>query len=79
MRMRFQILWSLAIGVVVTGAWAQTTVEPADFNVTEALLNHGVDVASIPALAGLVERSSNSACSIAVCSHMPQSTSIILT
>ncbi|KAH7392322.1 FAD binding domain-containing protein [Phaeosphaeria sp. MPI-PUGE-AT-0046c] len=39
--------------------------EPADFNVTEALIASGVDVASIPGLAGLVERSSNKACTIA--------------
>lgn len=40
--------------------------EPADFNVTEALVDIGVNVAAIPELAGLVERSSISACSIAV-------------
>ena len=43
-----------------------STFEPADFNVTEALTNNGINVSAIPELAGLVERSSLSACSIAV-------------
>ncbi|KAF2201917.1 FAD binding domain-containing protein [Delitschia confertaspora ATCC 74209] len=54
---------------ILGGAWAQSEFEPADFNVTEALLQKGIDVSSIPALAGLVERSSPSACSIA-CSSL---------
>ena len=40
-------------------------IEPTDFNVTSALLDLGVDVSELPA-AALVERSSDSACSIAV-------------
>jgi hypothetical protein len=40
--------------------------ESADFNVTQALLKNGLDVTSVPGLAGLAERSSPSACSIAV-------------
>lgn len=51
-----------------TGTRAQTPLETTDFNVIEALLEQGVDVSSIPALATLVERSSNSACAIAVSS-----------
>ena len=42
------------------------TFEPADFNVTEALLEHGVNVTAIPELSGLAERSSTAGCSIAV-------------
>lgn len=45
---------------------AQDSFESADFNVTEALLEHGVNVSALPELANLVERSSDSACSIAV-------------
>lgn len=40
--------------------------EPADFNVTKALLNNGVDVSAIPDLSGLPERSTLNSCSIAV-------------
>jgi hypothetical protein len=45
---------------------SQATFEPADFNVTEALLDNGVNVSYIPELAPLVERSVLSGCSIAV-------------
>lgn len=48
-------------------AWAQSAFEPTDFNVTDALLDNGVNISAIPALAGLVTRSSPSACSIAAC------------
>lgn len=54
------------LGVGVPHVWAQSTFEPTDFNVTEALLDNGVNVSAIPALEGLVTRSSPSACSIAV-------------
>jgi hypothetical protein len=40
--------------------------EPADFNVTEALLDNGVNVSALPDLSGLAERSALSACSLAV-------------
>lgn len=67
-----QIFATLVVGTVVIGrsVLAQNTgsFEPTDFNITEALLDNGVNVSAIPALAGLVERSSLSACSIAVCS-----------
>jgi len=43
------------------------TFEASDFNVTEALIAQGVDVASLPGLSGLVRRSSKTACDIAVC------------
>jgi hypothetical protein len=41
-------------------------IEPLDFNVTEALLDNGINVSAIPDLAGLVVRSSMSGCVIAV-------------
>ncbi len=66
------VLFLTLIGSAIilgTNAIAQSadSFEPIEFNVTEALLDNGVDVSAIPALAGLVERSSLSACSIAVC------------
>jgi hypothetical protein len=42
------------------------TFEAPDFNVTEALLDQGVNISALPELAGLVERSSDLACNIAV-------------
>jgi hypothetical protein len=51
-----------ALSAVTLGS----SFEPANFNVADALLDNGVDIAAIPGLAGLVERSSRSACSIAV-------------
>jgi hypothetical protein len=55
------------LGALVAAVSAQTGVfEPADFNVTEALIANGVNVSAIPQLSGLVERTSLSGCSIAV-------------
>jgi hypothetical protein len=45
---------------------ASQTFEAPDFNVTEALIAQGVNVTALPELAGLVERSSDLACHIAV-------------
>lgn len=42
------------------------TFEPADFNITEALLEQGVNVSAIPKLSELAERSTTAGCSIAV-------------
>lgn len=60
---------ALALGV---GVSAQTgdVFEAPDFNITEALLDNGVNVSAIPELAGLVERTLLSGCSIAV-SYVP--------
>jgi hypothetical protein len=44
-----------------------SSFEPADFNVTEALIKNGVDVSSVPGLTGLSKRSSTGKCSFAVC------------
>ncbi|KAF3028316.1 hypothetical protein E8E12_000290, partial [Didymella heteroderae] len=44
---------------------AQDSFEAPGFSVTEALLEQGVNVSALPELAGLVERSSDLACSIA--------------
>jgi len=51
---------------VAAGASTQDVFEPADFNVTEALIDNGINVSTIPDLAGLEARSSLKGCSIAV-------------
>ena len=51
---------------VAAGASTQDLFEPADFNVTEALIDNGINVSTIPELAGLAARSSLRGCSIAV-------------
>jgi hypothetical protein len=61
-----RVSFLLPSGTLVASALAQGTFEPTDFNVTQALLDKGVNVASIPQLKGLVERSSSNECSIAV-------------
>ena len=52
-----------ALLAVVAG---QSTFEAADFNITEALLDNGVNVSALPDLAPLVDRASTSECSAAV-------------
>ena len=55
------------LGALVAAVSSQTGVfEPADFNVTEALIANGVNVSAIPQLSALVERTFLSGCSIAV-------------
>lgn len=55
------VLAALAAGYV-----AQDSFEAPDFDITNALLEQGVNVSALPELAGLVERSSDLPCSIAV-------------
>ncbi|KAI8933444.1 hypothetical protein NX059_010058 [Plenodomus lindquistii] len=58
------------LGALTTAVFPQNGVfESADFNVTEALIGNGVNVSAIPQLAGLVDRTSLSGCSIA-CSSL---------
>ncbi|KAF2820323.1 FAD-binding domain-containing protein [Ophiobolus disseminans] len=59
-------LWALALAA---GVSAQDTFESPDFNVTEALIENGINVSAIPELASLAVRSSTSGCSIA-CSSL---------
>lgn len=40
--------------------------EPTDFNVTEALLENGVDVLALPEVANVAERSALNGCTAAV-------------
>ena len=58
-----------ALAVLMASCVAQDAFESADFNVTEALLEQGVNVSALPELAGLVERSSDLACSVAVSAY----------
>jgi len=63
-------------GIILLGASIAVTsadpFEPSDFNVTDALIKNGVDVSSVPDLAGFVGRSSKSGCSVAVRSSCGQ-------
>ncbi|KAI4951899.1 hypothetical protein J4E91_003360 [Alternaria rosae] len=60
----------IPLGAFVASVTAQTgAFEPADFNVTEALIANGVNVSAIPQLSGLVERTALSGCSVA-CSSL---------
>lgn len=57
----------IPLGAFVASVTAQTgAFEPADFNVTEALIANGVNVSAVPQFSGLVERTALSGCSIAV-------------
>ncbi|KAI5458333.1 hypothetical protein BGZ63DRAFT_515057 [Mariannaea sp. PMI_226] len=60
------LLWSYLFGsAVFLTAAAQTPFEPTDFNVTEALLNQGVNASVIAELDTLEKRASSQACSAA--------------
>ncbi|KAK8078300.1 fad binding domain containing protein [Apiospora saccharicola] len=56
MALRTLLFTTLAIGAT------NQTFEPTNFNVTQALAEQGVNLAALPELASLIERSSNSAC-----------------
>lgn len=63
----------VSVAALLSAALAQSTFEPSDFNVTEALLENGVDISSIPELAELAADSDLakrtidiSGCSVAV-------------
>lgn len=61
---------AVSIGAVAAGAFAQSDTnifEAPEFNITEALIDNGIDVSSLPELSGLVERTLDlSPCAIAV-------------
>ncbi|KAL1798880.1 hypothetical protein ACET3X_002917 [Alternaria dauci] len=57
--------YAISLAALVTGVVSQSSFEPADFNITEALLKNGVNVSAIPELEPLAERSLLSGCSIA--------------
>lgn len=60
--MRLVLLASLVASV------ASQAFEPADFNVTEALITQSVNVSALPQLSELAKRSSELGCNIAVSS-----------
>ena len=56
-----------SLGALAASVLAQDVFEPADFNVTEALVANGVNVSALPDLAALTEkRSLSSPCAAAV-------------
>jgi hypothetical protein len=59
----------LSLGIFAASVATQDVFEPTDFNITEALLGNGVNVAALPELANLEfeKRSPFSPCSAAVC------------
>ncbi|KIX97936.1 uncharacterized protein Z520_06014 [Fonsecaea multimorphosa CBS 102226] len=64
--MRFSLhVAAISLGSAAFAAAQNNTFEPPDFNVTEALINQGVNVSALPELDSLTKRSSLSACSIA--------------
>jgi hypothetical protein len=57
----------LFLGAVAGGVFAQDAFEPSDFNVTEALIENGVNFSALPELAVLTEkRSLANPCAVAV-------------
>jgi hypothetical protein len=56
----------ISLGFMPSGIIAQDVFEPADFNVTEALLANGVNVSGLPELSEIGARSILSGCSITV-------------
>lgn len=61
-----KLLWKTLIAAFPAICAAQDSFETPNFDVPKALLERGVNVSALPELAGLVERSSDLACSIAV-------------
>ncbi|RAQ98719.1 FAD-binding domain-containing protein [Stemphylium lycopersici] len=56
---------SISLTTLVAGVVSQATFEPANFDVTEALLSNGVNVSALPELANFAEKSLLSGCSTA--------------
>lgn len=65
MRAAYLVSLSALVGAGLAQA-SDSTFEPADFSVIDALQSNGVNFSALPELVGLVERSSLGACSIAV-------------
>ena len=68
------MLPSLVFSLAVASAVELTLAlggESADFDVTQALIEQGVNVSAVPALAALTDQSSVFACSIAVGHALP--------
>ncbi|ETI29173.1 hypothetical protein G647_01626 [Cladophialophora carrionii CBS 160.54] len=56
---------ALALGLVASVSAQDSTFEPVDFNVTDALIDQGVNISALPELESLATRSSTAGCSIA--------------
>lgn len=56
----------IVCAALIVGVLAQDVIEPANFNVTQALLDNGVDVSALPNPASLSGRSALSGCAAAV-------------
>lgn len=69
-KMLARLASSLAFASTIKSSLA-ADVEPADFNATQALIDQGLDVSAVPALADLARRGSKSGCSIAVGDTIP--------
>ncbi|KAL7775952.1 hypothetical protein CFE70_006364 [Pyrenophora teres f. teres 0-1] len=69
----------VSLGAFVAAVSAQIdTFEPADFNVTKALILNGVNVSAIPELAGLAKQSALSGCSIAASAQFEVSSLVLI-
>lgn len=62
----FSFTIPLALGFLASVSAQDSVFEPADFNVTEALIDQGINVTALPGLDSLGTRSSTAGCSIAV-------------
>jgi hypothetical protein len=60
----------LSLGFMPAGIIAQDVFEPADFNVTEALLANGIDVSALPGLPDPKARTAVDSCSITVSDYL---------
>ncbi|KIW75662.1 hypothetical protein Z517_10404 [Fonsecaea pedrosoi CBS 271.37] len=64
--MRFSLhVAAIGLGITASVAAQDSSFEPPEFNVTQALIDQGVNVSALPELASLSKRSSISPCSIA--------------
>lgn len=61
---------TVSYAALIAGVLAQDVIEPASFNVTQALLDNGVDASVLPDPASLSGRSTLSGCAAAVSKHI---------
>lgn len=57
---------ALGLAFVAVAQNVSNPFEPANFNITKALIGYGINVSAIPSLNAFTERSSTVACSITV-------------
>jgi hypothetical protein len=61
-----RLVQAIILSLLPVSSLARDAFEPADFNVTEALLNNGVNMSTIAELANFHDRDITGSCSIAV-------------